>query len=62
MFLDGSINVVKMTTVPKPSTDLMQSLLNYQWHFSHNQKKKKFTVCLETQKTLNSQNKPEKEK
>ena len=43
-----SINIVKMTTVPKQSTNLMQSLLNYQWHFSHNQKKKSFFLFRNT--------------
>ena len=32
----GRINIVKMTTLPKQSTDSMQSLSNYQWHFSQN--------------------------
>ena len=32
----GRINIVKMTIQPKKSTDLMQSLSNYQWHFSQN--------------------------
>ena len=30
----GRINIVKMTLLPKESTDSMQSLSNYQWHFS----------------------------
>ena len=42
------------------STGLMQALSNYQWHFSQN-KKKKFTIHMETQKTLNSQRNLEKE-
>ena len=36
------------------STDSMQSLSNYQWHFSQNQNKN-FTIHMETQKTPNSQ-------
>ena len=32
----GRINIVKMTILPKQSTDSMQSLSNYQWHFSQN--------------------------
>ena len=32
----GRINIVKVTLVPRYSTDSMQSLSNYQWHFSQN--------------------------
>ena len=32
----GRINIVKMTVLPKQSTDSMQSLSNYHWHFSQN--------------------------
>ena len=32
----GRINIVKMTILPKQSTDSMQSLSNYQWHFLQN--------------------------
>ena len=32
----GRINIVKMTILPKQSTDLMQSLSNYQCHFPQN--------------------------
>ena len=32
----GRINTVKMTILPKASTDSMQSLSNYQWHSSQN--------------------------
>ena len=32
----GRINIVKMTRVPKQSTDSMQSPSNYQWHSSQN--------------------------
>ena len=32
----GRINIVKMTILPKQSTDSMQSLSNYQWHFLRN--------------------------
>ena len=45
---------------PRQSTDSMQSLSNYQWHFSQNQNKK-FLICMETQKIPNSQNNLEKE-
>ena len=39
----------------------MQSLSNYQWHF-HRTRTKNFTICMETQKTPNSQSNLEKEK
>ena len=42
------------------STDSMQSLSNYQWHF-HRTRTKNFTVHMETQKTPNSQSSLEKE-
>ena len=32
----GRINNVKITILPKESTDSMHSLSNYQWHFSQN--------------------------
>ena len=32
----GSINIVRMTILPKQSTDSMQSLTNYEWHFLQN--------------------------
>ena len=32
----GRINMLKWTYYPKQSTDLMQSLSNYPWHFSQN--------------------------
>ena len=42
------------------STDSMQPLSNYQWHFSQNQNKN-FTIHMETKKTPNSQRSLEKE-
>ena len=32
----GRINIVKMTILPKQSTDSVKFLSNYQWHFSQN--------------------------
>ena len=32
----GRINIAKITVYPKQSTDSMQSLSSYQWHFSQN--------------------------
>ena len=46
---------------PKQSIDSIQSILNYQWYF-HRTRTKIFTICMETQKTLNSQSSLEKEK
>ena len=36
----GRIDTVKMTILPKATTDSIQSLSNYQWHFSQNQNKR----------------------
>ena len=36
---NGRINIVKMTILPKQSTDSMQSQSNYQRHFSQNRNK-----------------------
>ena len=55
------IHIVKMTYYPKQSTASMQSLSNYQWHF-HRTCTKNITICMETQKTPNSQCNLEKEK
>ena len=48
-------------TYPKQSADSMQSLSNYHG-ILHKTRKKKFTTCMETQKTLNSHSNFEKEK
>ena len=48
----GRINIMKMSILPNAITDLMQSLSNYQWHF---------TIHMETQKTPNSQSSLDKE-
>ena len=41
------------------STDSVQSLLKYQWHF-FTELEQKFLKCVETQKTMNSQSSAEK--
>ena len=46
---------------PKQSTDSVQPLSSYQWHFSENWTKN-FTIFMETQKTLNRQSSLGKEK
>ena len=51
----------KWLNYSKQSTDSMQFLSNYQWHF-HRTRTKNFTVSMETQKTLKSQSNLEKEK
>ena len=48
----GRISIMKMSILPNAITDLMQSLSNYQWHF---------TIHMETQKTPNSQSSLDKE-
>ena len=52
---------LKWPYYPRQSIDSVQSLSNYQWHFSQNQNKKNKT-CIETQMTPNSQSNHEEEK
>ena len=40
---------------PKQSTDSIQPLSNYQWHFFYRTGTKNLKICMETQKTLNNQ-------
>ena len=47
---------------PKQSTDSMQSLSNYQWHFSQNYNKKIHNLHWNTKKNTNSQRNIVKEK
>ena len=54
------IIIVKMSILPKQSIDSMQTLSNYQWYFSQSQKNN-FTICMEIQKTSNSQSDLEKQ-
>ena len=55
------INVIKMSILSKHSTDSMQSLSTFQWHFSQKEKNNPKT-CLEPQKKIpNSQSNLEKE-
>ena len=53
--------LLKLPGYPRQSTDSMQSLSDYQWLF-HRTRTKNFTVCMETQKTPNSQSNLQKEK
>ena len=50
----GRINIVKRSILPKQSIDSMQSLSSYQRYF-HRARTNNFTICMEIQKTLNSQ-------
>ena len=50
----------KWLCYPKQYTNPMQSLLNY-WFFTEIEQKKNHTICMETQKILNSQSNLEKE-
>ena len=53
------INIVKMTILPKAiycnPIDSMESPSNYQWHFFTELEQKNLKICMETQKTPNSQ-------
>lgn len=50
---------LKCPLYQKQSTDSVQSISKFQWHFSKNQKSPK--IYMETQKILNSQSNLEKE-
>ena len=43
-----------MTILPKPSTDLIQFLSNYQSFFTELERKKNLEICMETQMTANN--------
>ena len=48
----GRINIVKMSVLPKQSTDSGQSLSKYPWHF-HKTITNNPKICMEPQKTPN---------
>ena len=58
MTMDGRINIVKLPI--QQYTDSTQSLLEDQWYF-HRTRTNNFTICMEIQKSSNSQSNPEKE-
>ena len=51
----------KWLSYPKQSTDSMQSILNYQWHF-FTKLEQNILIYMETQQTTNTQRNLEKEK
>ena len=59
---NGRINIVKMTILPKAITDSMQSPYQITCVIFHRTRRKNVLICMETQKTLNSQSDLEKEK
>ena len=61
MFLDWRNQYCENDSTTKAIYSFMQSLSNYKWHFSRT-RPKIFTICMETQKTPNSQSNLEKEK
>ena len=56
----GRINIGKINILHKTSYRFSVILVKLKWYFSQNQTHN-FTICMETQKTSNSQNSLEKE-
>ena len=59
--LEDSI-LSKSVCSPRQSTNSVQSQSNYQCHFFTELEQKNLKICMETQKTLNSQSNLKKEK
>ena len=62
IFLDRKINIVKLTMLPKAMYRFNVIPFKLLMAFFTELELKNFTICIERQKTLNSQNNPKKEK